>query len=107
MQNIHSKQITMVVFSSRLHEKTTLVVPFGGHLPQDGEAEWPWDLHLDRLQGFCGLSTLLLLQLDFAVLCSSILLSKECGRIYPLGGTYGGDGEFKPDTMRFVALFIQ
>jgi len=44
----------MVVFSSRLHEKTTLVVPFGGYCPQDGEAWWPWDLHLDRLQGFLG-----------------------------------------------------
>ena len=97
----------MVVFSSRLHEKTTLVVPFGGHLPQDGAAWWPWDLHLDRLQGFWGLSILLLLQLDFTLLCFLVLLSKESGRTYPLGGIYGGDGEFNPDTIRFVALFIQ
>jgi len=78
----------MVVFSSRLHEKTTLVAPFGGSFPQDGAAWWPWDLHLDRLQGFRGLSILLLVQLGFILPYFFSLNSrfKEKWPNYPLGG---------------------
>ena len=97
----------MVVFSSRIHEETTLVVPFGGDLPQDGAAWWPLGLHLDRLQGFWGLSILLLVQLGFILLClvfHSIFMEWPN---YPLGGMCGGDGEFNPETIRFVALLIQ
>jgi len=61
-------------------------VPFGGDLPQDGAAWWPWDLHLDRLQGFWGLSILLLLQLDFTLLCFFSLNFHGMAKFIPWGG---------------------
>jgi len=82
----------MVGFSSLLHERSTLVVPFGGHLPQDGAAEWHWDLHLDRLQGFWGLSILLLLQLDFTLLCFLVVLSRDVAELIPWGEYMEGTG---------------
>ena len=76
----------MVVFSSRLHEKTTLVVPFGGYYPQDGEAWWHWDLHLDRLQGFLGPEHFALFAIEFYFALLFSLVIKGMWPNLSLGG---------------------